>query len=227
MKMKGNAMRTTINEANKKKIISSMDSFGYTENYDYDKNGRLLKMTNSNGDSWIHEYNDDDNTENIIAPNGLITVYIDGLEEPFKLIKPDGTETIYNYEFDDNGNITKQSINGKTIYTHKYDDNGNMISCIFAGCSEALYEYDEKDRITKYTTRDYTEICTYDGNYIYVVDEEGNKIRTIELDDEGNQIKTIREDDGLIIIYDYDDEGNMIHMKNSSGYEYWAVYTII
>ena len=136
----------------------------------YDEQNLPLQSisTDSDGDSYIYDYDYDD------KGNLLKKVYTGSR----------GNKSIYDYTYDTNGNCIKEvytSSNGsKSIYDYTYDMNGN--------CIKEVYTYSDGDK----SVSDYT----YDtnGNLIkeIITDYDGDKyVLDYTYDDHGNLIKAV------------------------------------
>ena len=100
------------------------------------------------------------------ANGTVINYYYDSLARVEKIeYNNSGVKTIYEYEYDSNGNLSKfidHSLNRITLY--KYDDNGRMTNFLEydsqrnENLSSAWYTYDEYSRI---------DMIFYDQEYVY------------------------------------------------------------
>jgi len=158
---------------------------------------------------------------------------------------PDGFEIWYNtkgnmihrkdssgyeiwFEYDEKGNlIHRKDSSGYEIW---YDEKGNRIHCKYSDGYEEWY--DERGNI-----RHIKDSSGYEKWY----DEEGNVIKqtygtsNIKLvkqsqeedpfyDEQGRKIYERNEKTGIEEWYEYDEQGNVIHWKDSSGNEEWYEY---
>ena len=92
---------------------------------------------------------------------------------------------------------------------------------------KAIYKHCMKD---EYDTNKYCIVIQdVSTMQIYMTGEKGIEVATYkpkeikEYDDKGNVIHS-KDSDGYEYWNEYNDEGDMIHCKNSNGYEYWYEY---
>ena len=130
-------------------------------------------------------------------------------------------------EYDENNRL----IHGKDIknieYWNSYDENGNLISSSAGEGYETKYEYDDRNNvihqidINDYEIEEFNYINIYnkedfniniedENTIIHIYDKNNNLLKSIEIDYEES--------------YEYDNNNNCIHYKNSDGYEYWKKY---
>ena len=166
----------TYNDANQNTGIQTVDNNGNTlisNNYTYDKDGRITNITGSlNGSSTSADYTYNNGTEKL---NRLTNAVIN-----------DGTKQYtFNYSYDTTGNIsTMDTANGTNTPDHstftydadnritnsgfEYDKDGNLTKAVIKGV-QYQYEYDAEDRL------------------ITVKDSSGNKIASYTYDVEGDR----------------------------------------
>lgn len=156
--------------------------------YDYNELNQLQNIK-TNGTDYTFTYNDFGTKDSVAiggttivsqtynANNGkissvtyanetVINYYYDNLERVEKIVyNNDGVESIYEYEYDANGNLGKfidNSIGRITVY--KYDDSGRMTN---------FFEYDSEENVNLssawYTYDDHSRLSMifYDQDYVY------------------------------------------------------------
>jgi len=82
-------------------------------------------------------------------------------EEVFRFVYLDGRikgetvyESWYDYEYNENGSITRSLSPDGDVYTFSYDDHGNMIAQTLADFGSYEYEYEYMDHFTYYPGTD-------------------------------------------------------------------------
>ena len=135
----------TYNEFGAKDSVSIGEDIIVSQTYN-DYNGKISSVTYANGT--------------------IINYYYDALARIEKIVyNNSGVETVYEYEYDSNGNLNKfidHSLDRVTLY--KYDDNGRMTNFLEydseknENLSSAWYVYDEYSRI---------DMIFYDQDYMY------------------------------------------------------------
>ncbi len=193
------------------------------KNYQYDKQNRLVQMTDSSG-SIRNEYNSirqrsasidrlNKRTEYLYDNRGNLsrTIYPDGTEESFtydaegrKLSFTDRAGRITNYTYDKLGRLIKTEYPDGTSTQTEYDELGRVKRQINELGNSTDYSYDAVGRKTSFIDAlGNVTTYTYDtvGNMISMTDSNGNTTQ-YEYDANNNKIKTIFPD-GTFISYEY------------------------
>lgn len=234
-------------------VLSKTDYTGKLTEYTYDSNGNVL-TEKINGKTKTYTYNDKNNVTKKTDENGnyieytyaddgitlLKEKYMDGSEINYEyyttgikgLVKSKTNQKgkVTNYEYDQYGNISKETdaLGNSTNYvynnigwvlsktspkgtvtTYEYDNSGNNTKVTENGI-QTLNEYNYKNNITK-TTNGNSNFKTYEydnaQNLVKVIDEEGY-VTTYEYDIYGNKIKENKANNASYI-YEYDVLNNM------------------
>ena len=229
-------------------VLSKTDYTGKLTEYTYDSNGNAL-TEKINGKTKTYTYNDKNNVTKKTDENGnyieytyaddgitlLKEKYMDGSEIKYEyyttgikgLVKSKTNQKgkVISYEYDQYGNISKETdalgnntnyvynnigwILSKTspkgtVTTYEYDNSGNNTKVTENGI-QTLNEYNYKNNITKTTNGNSNfKIYEYDNaqNLVKVIDEEGY-VTTYEYDIYGNKIKENKANNASYI-YEYD-----------------------
>ncbi len=126
-----------------------------TESYTYTPNGNLDTIV-SDGKTFDYDYYDTGYVKSIAYPGGLETVYeYDNINRVTKLTTTKNGNVIntFEYEYDNNGNTTKEIRNGETT-SYSYDSLNRLISVTYSDGSSVTYEYDALNNRTKETYSD-------------------------------------------------------------------------
>jgi len=197
------------------RLVGKAHSF-YQENRVYDKRGKLIAITDANGNTSTMEYDG----------NGRMVKMTDALGQ------------IQSYSYDANGNRTSATDKlGHTSYSHydainrlvkevnalgdstliAYDANGNRIARIDERGFTTAFEYDALDRLVSMQRPIGMESYAYDanGNRISKTDALG-RVSNYEYDALNRMTKTIHPD-GEENRQAYDEEGNTIATTNENG----------
>ena len=149
------------------KITQSMMPSERVESYTYTPNGKLDTIV-SDGKTFDYDYYDTGYVKSIAYPGGLKTTYeYDNINRITNVTTTKNGSAIntFEYEYDNNGNTTKEIRNGEaTLYS--YDSLDRLISVTYSDGSSVNYEYDALNNMTKETfsngdVRDYV----YDDKY--------------------------------------------------------------
>lgn len=99
----------------------------------------------------------------------------------------------YTYEYCPDGKLLKKSASGRTLVSCTYFSDGSLESLTDASGKPVFYEYDWR------------------GNLSGVRDENGDMLAAYA-HTPGGRLKEIRHGNGLCTRYEYDTDGNMIHL---------------
>jgi YD repeat-containing protein len=199
---------------NQGRIDNVTDSFGQETTYTYDGTGeRLLNVTDSSG-TISYTY------ETVGAQANAIK----------SISFPDGTQTFF--EYDEQGRVTKQSLNGDLeSVTYGYDSAGGVTVTDAQGnvakllqnssgqvsrIEDALgrvteFRYDETGNLTRIIAPENNlSSFNYDsrGNLLSATDPLGQRVE-FTYDQQFGQIQTLRDQRGNDIRYTYDAQGNL------------------
>ncbi|MBD2438866.1 RHS repeat protein [Nostoc sp. FACHB-110] len=212
------------------KRTKMVDQAGFTVNYNYDADDRLVGLTNASGQS-------------------LITYTYDAVGRLSRETNGNGTYTIYKYDAasqltEISNHAANSTVNSYFRYT--YDNLGRQTSVTTAE-GKWTYEYDGTGQLTR-AFLDYTDPSLTDQDLRYVYDAAGNRISssvngvttnytannlnqytqvgsaTYTYDADGNLIKVV--DGGQTWNYVYNDENRLISATTPQGtftYEYNAL----
>lgn len=159
------------------------DTFGNVTKKQYDSAGRLVKLTDANGNTteyrycnmdWLLSEKDSYNKSRIIRydkvgnkthvtdKRGQTTQYVyDRANRLQKIINPDGNKTEYKY--DGLGNTVQEKDERGNITTYRYDALGRKVLETDAKGNSIKYEYDKRGNIIKVTDPEGIEtLYTYD-----------------------------------------------------------------
>ena len=198
------------------------DSYEYykTKYYEYDEDGRLIRMTKIVDDDedafaeW-YEYNEHGN----------------------RIYKNDSYFHEKWYEYDEHGNEVyyRDYDNLEKRTEHDYDENGRLVHSKGRD-DEKWYEYDEQGNLILLRTKE--NYCEYCNEYEYEYDESGNITYKYEDGweewneyDENGVIKSSRRKTSIGTSIEslryYDEDGNVVlhkYCENGSEEEYWYKY---
>lgn len=211
-----------------RQLIQIKDWLGIT-NVESDEYGRVIKVTDHNGNSVGYEYGSMGETKGIIYP--------------------DGDKTEYKYD----ACLRLQSIRMKNEeLKYRYNENGYLEEKIFPGGIKAYYQYDKAGKISKISSKDHMGVLdelsyTYDSvgnkismlknrrgiaslngyyqyhyskmNQLIEVEKDGKKIKKYCYDGFGNRIKT--EVEGKISEYKYNCLNQVVSMKGDENKQYY------
>lgn len=126
--------------------------------WEYDENGRCVKINESDGDVWFYKY---DNNGNVIE-------------------KAKGTGETYTFDYDDKGRKLREVDADGSTWLWEYDKKGNVSKITYPSGCFVLYEYDENNNLLTTASRfGIVKHQVYDerGNLAIYADEDGSEYR--------------------------------------------------
>ena len=142
--------------------VSDADKqYRYTKLYYYDKDGRLFESVN---------------------PMQRVTKY--SYEDNATKIEPLGSKTVAKRVFDESGHVLEEHFitgNKVKVYEYSYDDNGNLLNVLVPGAGEITLSYDSFNR---QISRIFSDSSSLEFDY----DDFGRCIHEVKRDSNGNAI---------------------------------------
>lgn len=190
--------------ADGKYLTSQTDEFGYVTNYDYDDDGRLVKITDRQGIATEYEYDTMNRITEVLRAN--IAVGYTYTKDKLTAISTNG----YNYEltYDVFGNLKITKVANRTIVTNNYaENNGKLTSSTYGNNQTISYSYDRFGRKSLKTTQDnqYTYVYNKMGSLAYIADNTGRKEYIYDVID---NLVEYRHND-YVSQFEYDDSNNL------------------
>ncbi|RJQ32079.1 MAG: DUF2341 domain-containing protein, partial [Actinobacteria bacterium] len=209
--------------------------FSLTE---YDELGRVIRKkepANDNGDYSVTENTYDaagnvifvqafnNNTDGSSTTKGYNTYSYNVAGQLLEKNNKKGAR--YSYQYDENGNKTKEINNfrnGETTY--EYDKLNRLIKETASDGNWTAYAYDSFGNVTKQGSPEGTSVSLYDkaGNEVATGDQTGNVTKTT-YDKEGNE-RTTADGKNNVVSYNYNQNDNLSTVKdgslNKTNYEY-------
>lgn len=200
------------------KLVNGDANKEYSENYTYNTAGKIVSLTQSEGDKPLSEYRYDyDSIGNIVFKSVIL---YEGTKK---------TQESYRYEYDELNHLSKVFLsdgdNEKLQEEYRYDEFGNCIYSNVAG----------KERINKYDVLDcLINSCSPDGSYNvdYSYDDNGSLIATTGSENttrdynyDGN-LRRINKD-GNTVEFLVNSLGGVVSEKDNTGKskDYWIDYS--
>lgn len=213
--------------------------------YVYDRNGKLLQISDPLGSVTEYEYDTMDRVTSITYPNGAVVRFsyteIGGLD---KVTSPDtetrtfqgGRETVkqenavITYEIDRNGNLRSitDADRSKTIF--RVDDVGRTVERINANGQTTRYGYDVLGNLTDiiYPTGSIRREYDAQGRLLSVQAQEGSYSYTY---DGLGRLLSMSGPNGLRVRYTVDEVGNVLEVDAGEfgkwRYEYDSLYRVV
>lgn len=204
----------TYNE--EKKLVFVADHTGRRISLKY-QYGKLRWFTNSCGNTYTYEYNENGKLSGIITPRdvqGVKNEY-DGADRVVKQTMPDGGMVELRYDDENNRTYMKEQNGNLIIY--ECDERMRNVRTIYEDGEES-FEYNDRNQKIRYTDKNGNVTrYAYDnrGNITQVIDALGQKTN-LTYDGNGNLI-SIRMHDGSCTKRHYDKYGNLIEIVNQNG----------
>lgn len=189
------------------------DPMNMEENYSYDLNGNLLQKIDKNGSTITMAYD---------GMGRLLTKTVVNNENP-------SLNASYSYTYTLTGNKKTMS-GGGTNTTYYYDDLGRLIKEVVSDGSQKEYAYDAANnrislKISQNGVVKTNTIYTYDNlNRLSTVLENGVLTATYTYDENGNR-KTLSCSNGNLTKYNYNLANKLLTLSNENGNTVFAGYT--
>lgn len=207
---------------------------------EYDADGRVIKQTDPLGNTSVVDYLQ--NKTVVKDAEGNVTYY--GYDELYRTTSIEGENNktaAYNsdnelsavtengatirYEYDDQGNITKQIRQDGSYQEIKYDDSGNAVSVREYDGTVTRNTYDKNGNILSLEKPDGSVITyTYDeyGQVTSLTDGNGNKTKFVY---DGLEKMTMTDANNNVSTYYYDAMGNLVNEVDPYGNEVKYIYS--
>ncbi|BAV08841.1 RHS repeat-associated core domain-containing protein [Filimonas lacunae] len=222
----------------------SRNSLGHITQYYYDVRNLVYKVVDANGGITMQEYNEFDELELVVNPEGLSIKYQYNVwGKIIKYINENGEATVYKY--DDQLNMVDFVTPAGASYSNEYDDKGRVISRSYANGVVLNYEYagpllervsdnrgrsfcfryDDQYNVTRLQMPNGTHLhWAFDslGRLEMATDAAGNNT-SYKYDAAGN-MTGVHQADGVKHYLEYDAAGNMIHARDNNGHEVFYTY---
>ena len=188
--------RCTYRYNSQGKVCEITDQEGNSETFRYDREGRMVLHVDRNGNEVRTTYNVDGNP---VLETGTDR---NGENRVTRSFEYDASGNVrkavaggfcYTYEYRPDGKLLKKSASGRTILSCSYHADGSLESLTDASGKPVFYEYDWR------------------GNLSGVRDENGDMLAAYA-HTPGGKLKEICHGNGLCTRYEYDTDGNMIHL---------------
>jgi RHS repeat-associated protein len=206
-------------------LVKITDSLGYNYNLLYDERGNIVQITDPLGNQiklgWDPNFNKITWIKDSLERTTTYSYNIQG--NLIEITYPDGSKEKYTYN-KNNILLSKKNGNGQII-NYAFDNRGLLISKTYPDTTSITYTYDNVGRMTK--ASDPTGIIIFEYNNLdqpVRVTYPGNRCFQYQYDDMGKCIQMI-DPDGKIQIYEYDKAGRIVKISDETGqtivnYEY-------
>lgn len=198
------------------------DTQGNITEYQYDKMGRLLQITDPSGNITSQTYDKMGNITSVTDAMGGVTEY--SYDQSSRLVSeknPIGSTKTYTY--DEYGNIETVTNSRGQKTNFSYDANGRLIKKVDE-VGTVLYEYDANGNLTKVSDEAGSILRTYDSmnRVVEYTDVNGRTVK-YGYDELGN-IVSLTYPGGEIVRYSYNLDGTLANVidgsNNKTSYEY-------
>jgi RHS repeat-associated protein len=213
---------------NPAKVTNPMN---YSKSYIYDKENKIVGMTDERSNNTSIAYNANNAVKNIVSclTNQAFSYILSQLKT-LVTENVNGQQQITFYQYDTVGRLTEKKGNccGYNI-AYEYDNNNNIKVLIDGNKYKFLYTYDNKGNLAKETDPlGYTTVSTYDALYFktLTLKDKNSNTTSYEYDPNGNRTKIILGPLNITEQYTYTNKGEISTYKNGNGnttaYEYNA-----
>jgi|GEM_PF-1200055 len=214
--------------------VAGSDPISVVTSYEYDEQGRVIKVTDGEGYFAITEWNEWNKPLKFTDKRGIVTTFeYDGNGNLLKINRPDGSFEGYQYSL-----LAEVDRLGRTI-THEYDPLGRLIKSIHPDTTFRTYEYDEVGKLTKEINENGAPtLYGYDANgrqtsitdalgrtihssyneqgYLIASTDALGRVTQYEVDGGGRILKTIHPD-GTFESWSYDENGRELTYTDTVG----------
>lgn len=187
--------------------------------YEYDKEGKLTKITRGDNNPLFYNYLD----EGLLETDGYATYSYDSKFRLHK-VKKDNKEVVFAY--DNLNRITSVTYEGDAIQ-YEYDDNSNVERLVYPDGKYVDYAYDDNDRMK--TVKDWNNQTT---EYFYLLDGRMDRVtypNGVETeyfyDDAGRLDSMVTQNGGNIICaygFTLDNMGNHLQERKTEPFGYYT-----
>ena len=196
-------------------MLSYSDGNGNSNTYTYDLLSNLTSRTNGLGDTESYSYDENNNLAQVTRPNGRTIKYdynkLDALLTTEYSDENDGV-VLYGYDIDGR-RLTMEDLTGEAVY--EYDEDNRLTGVQQGDGSIIKYSYDEFGNLSELTYPDGKKVIyTYDAldRLVGVTDREG-KNTTYSYDSAGNMTE-VKRANGTSAFIAYDPSGQVTDVKN-------------
>ena len=210
----GGRLNYTYNQ--ERKLIYVEDHTGRKISLKY-QYGKLRWFTNSMGNTYAYEYNENGKVNGIITPRDILGVKneYDGADRVRKQIMPDGGVTEFRY--DDENNRTYMLEQNGNLVIYECDKRMRNVRTIYED-GEEIFEYNDRNQKIRFTDKNgNTTRYSYDnrGNLTQIVNALGQKTNMTY--DINRKLICIKQQDGACSKRRYDKSGNLVEVENPNG----------
>lgn len=213
----GKRIITILYDQEKGHIISEKDAYGSEKKYEYDNEGRLIKVSNSNRLLYEIFYGRDGRISSVVnSSTGKIEYKYDQSGQLISSINALGQKNSYIYDASNNLVAMIDAIG--QVRKYQYDNNGRLIKKIDVNGGVTKYTYDLMGNIVEILDPDKKKtVFNYDkkGNLIKRVDADGSV--TLFAYDWANRLISHTFPDATKEYYKYDKDGNRIRRVGRDG----------
>ena len=208
------------------RVTKATDPNGNATSYAYNNNGDLISVTDSAERKVSFAYDKKHNLMSITDPMG-VAVARNEYDDDGRLIATidaDGNRIEYDYDVEGRTESVKDRRGNTTVYT--YDDNGNVLQTIDAYGNKTTNTYDGQNNLL--TTKDAkgnVTSYTYDGsgNVTQVTAADGTKVESTYTQE--NLVSSVKMMDQTVIALEYDSKGRISSVEDANGNETAYSYT--
>lgn len=144
----GNTIKMTYTDGNQLK--TQTEPMGETTNIEYDSNGNQSVVQNPSGDSIQYSYDNNNQLTNVSINNYKKWTYTYDGNGNVETVTNDVTNDVKVFEYDNNDNVTKETISGRIIQ-YGYDNTNELASIAVQSNGKTfsqLYQTDSVGRLT-------------------------------------------------------------------------------
>jgi RHS repeat-associated protein len=198
---------------------ANQDKSTVVAKFEYDRvNDQVLKEYDALNKITSYKYNSSGKVISVTDPNGEITKYgYDMLGNLIQITYPDGN--VKSKSYDELGRVIRTKDETGQSEKQYFDPNGNVIRVIDRNGNSTVLEYDNRNRLKTRKSNSETVSYTYDATGKRLTMTDGTGTTSYNYDKYTEQLKTMTYPDGLTLTNQYDAGNNRTHMTGPFGAE--------
>lgn len=180
----------------KEGLTITTNSLGHQTYYFHDERSLIYKIIDENGGITHQHYNDDEELEVYVSPQGICE----------------------KYSYDDYGNLTKVTYDNGDSTQYTYDKRQNLISLQTPGRKQVFMQYDKYDRVVmRMIGTEQVQHYEYMDKYLWKITDEKNHSWHLFYNERHHELTQLTYPNELFAQRQYDVRGNVKSERDTTG----------